>query len=219
MEVKEVDSIIEKLDNIQKTYGTGGVILIIILVIILLLSWKYLTKSSELIAEEASEKSLKKFQTQLDKDLIKFQTKHHKQVDAIHETFQKFQKMTSTINFLLNGENFSQPPNAREEIFNLINNRQDFKAVYNQNRLIFPAKLCSKIDEIIPSVDEFITTFSNGLFPEQTEEEKEYNAEQNGGLFIAGLWSSNTFEKVLEQLKLTSSEIELEFRKIYGTNE
>jgi hypothetical protein len=219
MEVKEVDSIIEKLNNIQNTYGIGGVILIITLVVILLLSWKYLTKSSELIAEEASEKSLKKFQTQLDKDLIKFQTKHQKQVDAIHETFQKFQKMTSTINFLLNGENFSRPPDAREEIFNLINNRQDFKAIYNQNRLIFPVKLCSKIDELIPSIDEFINTFSNGLFPEQSEQEKEYNSEQNGGLFIAGLWSSNAFETVLEQLKQTSNEIEIEFRKIYGTNE
>jgi hypothetical protein len=218
MEVKDIDIIVEKLNQVERTFGFWGVLLFIIVIIALVLTWKYFSKNIESVAEESSEKALKKFQSQLDKDLIKFQTKHQKQVDAIHETFQKFQRLTGIINFIMKGDNFTQQLKPHDDVQYLIQFRHEFKKVYNQNRLLFPEQLCAKIDSLIPNVDNFIETYNKGLFPEPSEEEKELNAEENNGLYLAGIWSQNAFDG-LEELEQISKDIETEFRKIYGTHE
>lgn len=219
MEVKDIDTVVEKLNNIKIFFGIGGVILVITVTVILYLTWKYLVRNSELIAEEASEESLKNFQSKLDIDLVKFRTMHQKQVDAIHETFQKFQKMTSTIKYIIKGEKFAQQLKLEEKVSSLMKFRNEFRDIYHQNRLLFPVPLCNKIDMIVPTVDEFIETFIGGLFPEPSEEDIEFNAEHNGGIYIAGIWGAGTFEEILSQLEQISKEIEIEFRNIYGTNE
>jgi hypothetical protein len=101
----------------------------------------------------------------------------------------------------------------------LIKFRHEFKDIYHQNRLLFSEHLCKKIDSLIPTVDQFIETYSGGLFPEPSEEEKALNAEHIGGLYFAGVWKVNAFENIIAQLEQISKEIETEFRKIYGTNE
>ncbi|TDS13063.1 hypothetical protein B0I21_105196 [Sphingobacterium paludis] len=219
MQVNEIDKVVKKLNAIEQVFGIGGVILVIALAVVLILTWKYLVKRSELIAQEVSEQSLKKFQSNLDKDLVKFKTNHQKQVDAIHDTFQKFQRMTSVINYMMKGEKFTQHIKPDEEVRYLINFRHEFKDIYHQNRLLFPKQLCEKIDALIPTVDEFIETYNGGLFPEQTEEEMEFNAQNNDGYYIAGIWNIGAFEGTLTELEQISTEIENEFRKIYGTND
>lgn len=127
--------------------------------------------------------------------------------------------MTSIIKYIMKGEKYTQPMKPEEEVSYMIKFRHDFKDIYNQNRLLFPKQLCDKIDTLIPTIDDFIDTYSDGLFPEPSEEEKEYNAEQNGGMYIAGIWGIDAFEPTITQLEQISCEIETEFRKIYGTNE
>lgn len=219
LQIDEVDKIVERLNKIEQMYGIGGMLIVVTFSIVLILSWKYLVKRTELIAYEASEELLKKFQANLDKELVKFQTKHQKQVDAIHDTFQKFQRMTSTINFMMNGGKFTSNLKPDEEISALIKFRHDFKQTYFQNKLIFPKQLCEKIEGVFPTIDDFIETYVGGIFPEQSEEEKEFNSQQNGGLYLAGVWGSEEFDEVLAQLEKISIDIESEFRKIYGTND
>jgi len=213
----EIQFVIEKLENIEKVFGIGGVITIIIAILIVIFAFNFLQKKTEKFVEDNSEKSLREFQTKLDKELVKFQTKHQKQVDAVHEIYQKFQNMTSTVNYILNGENFTQRLTAREEIEHLIGFRHDFKHIFNQNRLLFTEEVCIKIDAIFPSVDTFINTFSSGLFPEQSDEHNQMNAEENGGFIISGIWKAQTFDGITEELNSIAKDIEIEFRKVYGT--
>jgi uncharacterized membrane protein len=208
-------SILSKLDDMKKSFGIFGLIIILTIAIFIFLAWKYLNRRTELIAENACEKSLKKFQFQIDKDLEKYKTVHQKQVDSIHEIFQKFQLMASLINFILKGENFTQPMSVDEEISHLIKFRHDFKNIYHQNRLLLSRTLCSKIDSLIPAIDSFIQTYESGLFPENSsgyEDDPE-------GYHIAGIWRQDAFDEPLKQLDIISNEIEFEFRKIYGTDQ
>lgn len=218
MGLTDIDKIVEKLNEVENFFGFWGVVIFIIAVLTLILSWKYLVRNIERIAEETSEKSLKKYQSRLDKELVKFQTKHQKQVDAIHETYQKFHRLTGIINFIMKGENFTQQIKPHDDVKLLIQFRHDFKGIYQENRLLFPEHLCDKIDALIPSVDNFIETYNSGLFPEREEEEEEPITEENGGLYLAGIWAEPAFDG-LEQLEQISKDIETEFRKIYGTNE
>jgi hypothetical protein len=213
----DIQFVMDKLENIEKVFGIGGVISVIIAILIVIFTFKFLQKKTEKFVENISEKSLREFQSKLDKELVKFQTKHQKQVDAVHEIYQKFQTMTSTVNYILHGENFTQRLSAEEEIQHLIGFRHDFKHLFNQNRLLFPPEVCTKIDAIFPSVDTFIDTFSAGLFPKQPPEHQQMNAEENGGLIITGIWKAETFDSILEELNSISNDIENEFRKIYGT--
>lgn len=219
LEIKELEEIFNKLNNIERTFGIGGVILVITLTIVIVWTWNFFKRSSELIAEKAAEKSLKKFQNQLDKDLAKFQVTHQKQVDGIHDIFQKYQQMTSLINYLLHGENFVQKIDPTEEIDLLIKYRHSFKSIYQQNRLLLPEQLCIRIDALFPIIDEFIVTYSNGLLPEQSPDQFEDNTSENNGFHLAGIWKIDAFDESLRQLEQIAKDIEMEFRNIYGTNE
>lgn len=217
IEVNDIDTIVSKLDGVQRQFGFFGVLLVIALSIVIILSFVYFKKLIEKAAEESSEKSLKKFQSQLDKELVKFSSKHQKQLDAIHETFQKLQKMTSLINFLLKGDNYTQPLSSKDSINYLIEFRHNFKKTYNENRLLFSSDLCKKIDTLFPSIDKFIEIYGGGLLPRENREEEPN--EENSGLFLAGIWSVEAFDETLLQLDTISKEIETEFRTIYGIEE
>ena len=219
MTVEQYYLIIKKLESIYQTYGIGVVIIILILIIGGFVLWKFIIKRTEIIAEEASEKSLKKFQSQVDMELFRHQTKHQKQIDAIHSTYQKLQLITAMINYTLSGEKFEQQIKPQEEIQRLIQYRHDFKHIFLQNRLLFPEKLCYKIDLLIPTVDSFIEIYIGGIRPEPSDEDKEFYEANNNGAYIAGFWGQDDFDLTLKQLKEISIDIEHEFRKIYGTFE
>lgn len=215
--MEELNKIVERLYTIGNTYGIIAMVLVIIFVVSIFVGYKYIGKAAEVAAEEASEKNLKKFQSHIDKELIKFQTKHSKQVDAVHEVYQKFQKLTGMINYLIKGEKFTSPMTPKEEMTHLINFRHSFKNVYKENRLLFQKDLCNKIDELTITVDKWIETYSDGLFPDVEPEDS--GQEQEGGTYLAGVWSMHAFDGIEDKLEQIREEIEDEFRKIYGTNE
>lgn len=65
----EVEKIVKTLEKIQTVFGLTGVVVIITLVVVGFLIYKYLVKSVESVAEEASKKSLVNFQNTLDDKL------------------------------------------------------------------------------------------------------------------------------------------------------
>lgn len=71
MKVEDLDKIIERLNQIQSVFGYGGFFVIILLVISGFLLYRYLIKSTERIAEEASDKSVAKYQSELSKKMEK----------------------------------------------------------------------------------------------------------------------------------------------------
>jgi hypothetical protein len=184
MDAKDIELLITKLQEIENRFGIRIAIIIAVFTITIIVTWIFIVKRIAKVAEEASEKSLQKFQSQLDKDLFKFQTKHQKQIDAIHETFQKFQRLTSLINFVLKGEKFIQLLNSKENVVSLIKFRNEFKDIYQINRLLFQKSICEKIDHLIPVVDKFIKTYEGGIMPEPTAEEIELNGPD--GMYIEG---------------------------------
>src|SRR5690606_6221950 len=175
--MSDVNTLLEIVEDLKARVGWGASIFLMILILILFFFVNRLKRQSEIIVEEASEKTLKKYQSELEKELVKFQTKHHKQIDAIHNTYQLLQSITLTIQYLLEGENFTTQDNPRNDIQSLIELRHGFKKHYNINKLLFSKSIHGKIDKLIPLVDEFVKSYESGLMPEQTEEEREYNSE------------------------------------------
>lgn len=214
----EIAKIIDKLDRIQNTLGTWGVIGTIVLGVFSVALWIYFKSSIQKSAAASADKSLKNFQSYLDKELVKFSTKHQKQIDAVHECYLRLQRLTSIIDYTQNGEKFTQPPKPKEDLPILIGARHDFKRVYSENRLVFSKALCEQIDKLIPTVDKYIEVYESGLL-DLTEEQINQNADENDGVYIAGIWSNDAFDEVLSNLNNIGQEIEKEFRNIYGTVE
>lgn len=65
----EIEKAVKTLNEIEKVFGLLGVIIVITLGLTGYLIFKWLDKSVEKMAEEASDKSLAKFQSTLDKRL------------------------------------------------------------------------------------------------------------------------------------------------------
>ena len=205
----DINSVIKKIEQLQNTFGLWGAIIIISLVVILIFSVWYLKKTLPEVA-------LKEFQSALDQDLFKFKSKHEKQINAVHSIYQKFQKMTTTVDYTKKGKKFPQPLKPKEEIEILIKLRHEFKRAYQKNRLLFSKELCKKIDNAIDTIDKFIETYQKRLL-DLSEDDIKRTAELNQGVYIAGMWGLNEFDGILEDLKQIRIKIEDEFRKIYGT--
>ncbi|KEY20349.1 hypothetical protein [Kaistella antarctica] len=215
---EDIEYYSEFLIKLVKDQGIFLAILFVLFLIALYFLWKYLLKTIERSVEESSDKTLKIYQSSIDKDFFKFQSLHENQIDAIHKVYQDFNELNMHINFLLNGENFSDQADPNELISHIILLRHNFKKTFFKNKLLFNKDLCIKIERLIPKVDEFISTFQSGLFPEMTSEQRNENAGLNDGFIISGIWSGGTFETLLNELLEINTEIEDEFRKIVGTD-
>lgn len=204
--MEDLELIFEKLNQIQQNLGIWMTFSLLLFGLSLFLYWKYLIKAVELTAQE-----------EFEKHLTKFKTTHHKQVDAIHECYNKFEKLNSFVSYTMNGDKYVAPMDAEKQLQILLQLRYDFKQKFNQHRIVFPKSTCKKVDELIPTIDEFYEVFKEGVWP-ISEKGKQVNAEANDGVYIAGVWSTDAFDSVLAKLNEVQKEIEDEFREIYGTN-
>jgi hypothetical protein len=216
MDINDLDTVVEKLEQIQQYFGVGGVLFVLVLTITIFIMWRFLETRVKKIAEEITEKNLKTFQSELDKGLVKFSSKHQKQIDAVQDCYQKFQQLKTMIDFVIKGEKFTAPMNPNEEVNFLTNYRLDFKRSYYRNRILFPDKLNTKIEELFPEIDKFLEDFINGLIPLTPVDQ--IPEEDRGQPQIAGVWAMGVLEPTLEKMDEISKEIESEFRKIYGND-
>jgi hypothetical protein len=217
MTLEETEKIIEKLNSMIQLYGVGGLILILLLIFGGFLFWKFLIKRTEKIANEISEKKLKEFQSELDKGIIKFSSKHQKQIDAVQDCYQKFQELQSFINFVIKGDKFTAQMQPDEEVKYLASYRLEFKRSYSRNHILLPKNLNSRIEELLAEIDQFLEDYIDGLLPFSPQDN--IPAEERSDIEIAGIWSVGKLEPTLEKMEEISKGIESEFRKIYGTDE
>lgn len=215
--MEDVKTIIEELESIRQFYGYGGLFLVIVLILGGIVIWKFAVKLTEKTAEEISEKTLKQFQSTLDKELVKFSTKHQKQIDAVQDCFQRFQELQAFVNYVVNGEKFTTPMTPDEEVKYLATYRLEFKRSYSRNRILFPESLNNKIESLLPELDIFIDDYIGGLMPIISDENipEEYRNETQ----IAGIWPIGKLEPTLKKMDEINKGIEIEFRKIYGTDD
>lgn len=219
----EIEKVISKFESLKNTIGWIASLFAIFILLVIFFLWKYLTKVIERSAEETSEKTIRKFQSQIDKEIsehsVKFSTKHQKQIDAVHEIYIRFQNLFKIMDFMYHGDKYYQELNPHKEVASLIEYRTDFIQVYGLHKIVLPRDICSKIDNLIPSIEEFIDTYKSGLFPEgaQPEEHDEDNYSGEPKLYLAGIWRQGAFDEVLKKLEQVRVDIEEEFRKLYGT--
>jgi hypothetical protein len=227
--MEDADKIYTKLKSIENAFGIIGVCFAIAIIIIGLGLYIYFPKLLEKLADEASEKSLKKYQLNIDKELARFSvqetTKHQKQVDAIQEIYSHFQNMKLLIDFMLKGDKYTEPLNGHDEVAMLIQRRNKFKNSFNKSRILFKKELAHKMDKLIESVEEFIDIYRNGLMPLKSQEQLEWEQQQaedlgvdssDNHLYRGGIWRQNAFDNIMDEFQQISEEIEQEFRTIYG---
>lgn len=209
----------QTLLSVEKSFGILGVILGCVIVVATFFYFFYFKSYVNKIAELSSEKTLSKFQSELSKDVFRSNKMYEKQVNAIHEVFQRLQKLIRMIDHTQTPEKFTPQISAHAESDQLIKCRHEFKKSYWDNKLLFSHALQEKIDKLLPLVDDYIETYIGGLLPEEHRQQGEDEGEQdNGGLYFVGIWSSTAFDSILPPLKEVSKGIEKDFRSIYGTN-
>lgn len=215
--MENIQIVVDRLESVEHYYGIGGVILIVLLIIIGILIWRFALKLTEKTAEEISDKSVKQFQSLLDKELVKFSTRHQKQIDAVQDCFQQFQQLQSFVNYIIKGERFTAPISPEEELNYLAKYRLEFKRSYARNRILFPERLNQKIETLFPELDKFIEDYMSGLLPTTpiTNIPEEFRSESQ----LAGIWPLGKLEPTLMKMEEISKGIEAEFRKLYGTDD
>jgi len=116
MDVKQISEQASELSSFFERYGYPVGLSIVLCFIIICLAWTFLVKRIERMAEDVSERTLKKNQADIDKDIYKFQRKHQKQIDAIHEVYQKLQTLSGLLHFVMKGEPFTQHMNSSDQL-------------------------------------------------------------------------------------------------------
>lgn len=212
MEPTTISALADEIGRLHRNVGIGGAVLLVVII----LSWIFLRSSVQSIAEEASQRSLRRFQSMLDKEVFSYQTAHQKQIDAIHATFQKFQAMIAVLGHLHRSEPFTPPMKPGDELARLVNARHEFKQVYSENKILFAYDLCERIESLIASVDKFIKEYDSGLF-DLSDEGIEMNAALNRGVYIAGLWSTDSIPEMRKEIAEIAENIERQFREVYQT--
>jgi hypothetical protein len=220
----DIEKLVNQVESLKTNFGIGGALICLLVLLAIFFLWRYLTKSIEKSAEITSEKTIKKFQAQLDKELaehsVKFSARHQKQIDAVHEIYIRVQNLFKIMDYMLHGDKYYPSFDQHNEVDSLIALRTDFIKIYGIHKIVLTKQVCSKIDNLIPSIEEFIDTYKSGLFPEGLQmeiEEPDGNKSEEGQLSIAGIWRQNAFDDTLKKLETVKNEIEDEFRKIYGT--
>lgn len=213
----DATQILEMLETVQRNFGLLGLILGAIIIVAAFWMYSYFKSYVNRTAELSADRTLEKFKSELDKEVFKSNKLHEKQVNAIHEVYQRLQKLIRVINHNETPEKFVQQMSNKEEVELLIKCRHEFKKAYFENKLLFTEAVQGKIDRLLPLVDEYIETYAAGLFPEEDVSQQEEGEHDNGGLIMAGVWSLGAFDKILPPLREVSAEIERDFRSIYGT--
>ncbi|MDD2345140.1 MAG: hypothetical protein PHY85_03250 [Bacteroidales bacterium] len=205
MTIDEIEKILSKLESIQQSFGVGWLIIILIIIIGGFILYKYFIKRTEEIAKEITEKNI-----------IKFSSRLQKQIDAVQDCYQSFEKLQSFINFLINGEKYSSKIEPSLELDNLKLYRLEFKKSFNKNKLLFPNELIEKIESLFPEIDAFIEKYSEGILQENSNITFEIEGNEE---IIDGFWRMDDLEPTLDKMDEINKSIIKEFRKIYGTDD
>lgn len=78
--------------------------------------------------------------------------------------------------------------------------------------------MCKIIEKLIPEIDRFVETYRKGLLSEMPELKNEEISKNGDKVYLVGMWRVDNMNKVLNGVNHVLTEIEHEFRKIYGTN-
>jgi hypothetical protein len=211
----DLKNIIEQFSALKQTFGWLTALTIITGLILLAITYKFIGKKVEKAAEVASVKSLKKFQDVIDREQIRFNTQHEKQIDALEQIYKHFEALSSVIKFTMQGEKFTQHESAQSLLSMLIEFRHSFKKCFQQNRLRLKSGLCQRIEALLPIVDEYIETFEGGIMPGGPPGVPD--GEEPQELYIAAIWPSGLLDGIIARINKIAAEIENDFRATYGT--
>lgn len=147
--MNETEQILHKFDSLKNLYGLSSAIIMLMFLLAIYFVWKYLSKAIEKSAKVGSEKTIKKFQAQLDKELaehsVKFSTRHQKQIDAIHEIYSRFENLFKIMNFMMHGDKYYLSLDPHKEVNSIIAHRTDFIKIYGLHKIVLPKVLCHKL--------------------------------------------------------------------------
>jgi hypothetical protein len=214
MDPKELQNLIKEFKSLTHTVGIVAVLFFVAGILLMLIAWKFIVKKIEKAAETASEKSLKKFQAQLDQDNVKFQTQHEKQIDALEAVYQRFEALSSVLKYTMHGEKFTEHLAAPAQLQLLIKSRHEFKNTFHKNRLRLRSVLCERIEALLPLVDEYVEAFEGGIMPGPPEFSDD---EEHDGLYISAMWPAGQLDGIVDRIDKIAAEIETDFRTAYGT--
>ncbi len=215
--MEDIETLINKIESIQKTLGIGAAATCLILLVAIYFLWHYLKQKIEKSAEASSEKLIKQFQSQLDKELqefsIRLSHKYQNQTKAIEEVYTQFALITTYLDFLNEGDKFEEQINPFEDCKILIHHRREFIQIFKRRKIYLPDSLNAKINNLFPVLDNFIDTYRYGLFSPASAIELS-NIDSNENLIITGIWNQKKFDQAILEFSNVKKELEQLFRHV-----
>lgn len=218
--MEDIEKLLKKIESIQSTLGIGTAIICLILLVAIFFLWHYLKRKIEKSAEVSSEKIIKQFQSQLDKELQEFSIqlsyKYQNQTKAIDEVYSQFAMLTSYLDFLNKGDKYEEQTNPYEDSKILISHRREFIQIFERRKIYLPESINRKIYDLLPVLDNFIDTYKSGLFSSDSAIELSYT-DNDEKFIVAGMWNQKKFDQTVVKFASVQKELEHLFRSISDT--
>lgn len=215
----DLEKILKNVESIRTALGAGLAIACLIILIAIFFLWNYLKRKIEKSAEISSEKIIKQFQSELDKEFHEFSVrlshKYQNQTKAVEEIYSHFAALTSHLDFLNKGDKYEEA-NPFEGFEMLIKYRRGFINIFEQRKIYIPESINQKIVELMPVLESFIDTYKSGLLPTDSSLEI-FNSDSTETLLLSGMWNQNKFKKAISDFKSIQNGLEQLFRST--TNE
>lgn len=210
--VDDIEKLKKQYNKLRKSYGRNNAILIVLIVIILPLGVVFLNKKIELKAQETFERNK-----------VKYSRIHEKQINAVHDCYSLIQEL----NILMDKRNEKDRLNTMsnyELLDSLIYTRNLIIKYFKKNKILFKTEINTKVDDLIPKLDNFILEYKKGM-PPKVVYDKWLNKQQKRLSLDtlpdtpstpgpASIYEEGKSEKIRKSIDKIIDELELEFKKI-----
>lgn len=104
------------------------------------------------------DKELKRYQTELEKDRIRFSELHNKRARKIEEFYEKLIEFEEDMRGLTDPMETPGEPSKDERLQEAANSGNEFVNFYMKNKIYFPPQVCDTVDDI---QEEFNSVFNS----------------------------------------------------------
>ena len=115
-------------------------------------------------------------------------------------------------------KNLLLPPEGNEDFETLMKLRLKMRSHFNQNKPLIPDTIVKDIDKFLPALDDWMTTYKDGLIPHPPELNDEERSEDSG-MYLAGIWKADAFDKVEADMNSIVLNLKTLFRKLFDVKE
>ncbi|RBI59494.1 hypothetical protein DMJ13_23110 [halophilic archaeon] len=166
---------------------------------------------ARLTIKQYFDKQLQSYQTELDKETVKFTDLHQKRVEVIGEFYVKLAEFDQDMRALINPMLLRSGSSREELIDATAESGEELRRFYLKNKIYFSSDVCETMDELLNEYKDMFHDFSVRRIhdPEEALTEPKERVEQ---------WKENWNLLTQDDIPDLKTELETEFRDLLGVS-